>query len=374
MFFGSKKDFKDEEQQVLQSLKSVIDPDLGKDIVTLGFVQNLEISKKKVKFDVVLTTPACPVKDLLHQQCIKAVEEIVQGEKAVEVQMTANTANPNPAMDPANKALLNIKNIIAVASGKGGVGKSTTSVNLAFSLAKSGAKVGLLDADVYGPSIPLMTLVKNPIEQRGDLVVPPEVNGIKIISTAMFSSAKGATILRGPMAASIIRQFLTQVDWGELDYLVIDFPPGTGDIQLTLAQKARISGGVIVTTPQEVALIDVRKAIAMFDVLKVPVIGVVESMSYFVCDDCEKKHHVFGKSGGEKVSKEFGVPFLGGVPLDPKVVDCADNGEPIVVKHTDSVSAKAYSLISGEVARQLSILNMSQEEAVVHFDFQWANG
>ena len=246
-------------------------------------------------------------------------------------------------------------------------------MQLAYALAKAGAKVGLLDADVYGPSVPLMTGVGEPTAQVEGRVVPPVANDVKIISTAMFSSAQGAAILRGPMAANVIKQFITKVEWGELDYLLIDYPPGTGDIQLTLSQVAPISGAVIVTTPQELSLIDVRKAIHMFQTMKVPVLGVIETMSYFVCDGCDKKHYLFSQGGARKIELQYKVPVLGQIPMDLQVVEASDSGKPLMLRDSESLAGKAYSAACGELARQLSILSSKKDETLQQFSIEWQN-
>ena len=267
------------------------------------------------------------------------------------------------------------KNIIPVASGKGGVGKSTTAVNLAFALAQTGSKVGLLDADVYGPSIPRMVRVDAPTtgQTAGQGMVPPQAHGVKVLSAGMFVQSEQAAILRGPMAGGVVKQFLTQVQWGDLDYLILDYPPGTGDIQLTISQTAPISGAIMVTTPQDIALIDVRKAISMFKTLKVPVLGVIESMSYFVCDGCNKRHHIFRHGGGERLAREFGVALLGEIPIDPRVVVGSDEGTPEVLAHPESPVAKAYQQAAGAAAAQLSILSTQSDGALAQFSLDWKN-
>jgi len=360
------------EALIKTALSAVMDPDLHQDIVTLGFVRAVVIDGSSVSLEVNLTTPACPVKEQLKTQ-VEGILKALPGITTVQVTMTATTRAPAAsAASATNPSLQHVKNIIAVASGKGGVGKSTTAVNLAFALAKAGSKVGLLDADVYGPSVPRMVRITKPADDAGpNVIVPPQSHGVKVLSVGMFSQAGEATILRGPMAGNVVKQFLTQVQWGELDYLIIDYPPGTGDIQLTISQTAPVTGAVLVTTPQEVSLIDVRKAISMFKTLKVPVLGVIETMSYFVCDGCDKKHEIFRSGGGERLAREFGVAFLGGVPLDPTVVVGGDEGNVQVQRWPDSPAAKAYSSAAGVVAQQLSILNSVDAGALNQFVLEW---
>lgn len=263
-----------------------------------------------------------------------------------------------------------IKNILAVAAGKGGVGKSTVSVNLAQTLQKKGFKVGILDADIHGPSVPIMLHVANPTEMNGDLIVPPVSNGIKIISPSMFSN-QSAHIMRGPMAGNFIKQMLTQADWGDLDYLIIDYPPGTGDIQLTLSQSCNLTAAIIVSTPQDVALADVRKACLMFDTMKVPVLGVVETMSYFLCDGCEKKHYIFKKDGAKSFAERIGVPLLTQIPLDSKITECGDSGKTIVDTHPDSVVTKAFMELSDSVAHELTHLRRISKDGLPSFSLKW---
>jgi ATP-binding protein involved in chromosome partitioning len=361
------------EALVREALSVVQDPDLHQDIVSLGFVREVAIKGDSVAVEVNLTTPACPAKEQLKAQCEEALRKL-PGVNHVDVKMTATTRGAKVSEAAAvTPALAKVRNIIAVASGKGGVGKSTTAVNLAYALQRLGGRVGLLDADIYGPSIPRMVKISATAAQQGNIVVPPDADGIKVISMGMFTSAGQAAILRGPMAAQIIKQFLTQVEWGELDYLVIDYPPGTGDIQLTISQTAPVTGAVIVTTPQEVSLIDVRKAIGMFKTMKVPVLGVIETMSWFTCDGCDKKHHIFRSGGGERLARENGIAFLGGIPIDPDVAVGGDEGVPAVTGHAASEAARAYVAAAQQTAAQLSILNAQQNGALNQFALEWKN-
>ena len=359
------------EDTVRSALSSIMDPDLGKDIVTLGFVRNIQIRGTEVALEINLTTPACPVKETIKTQAETALRDL-PGVSTVAVTMTATTrGNVATAGSPIAAALGGVKNIIAVASGKGGVGKSTTAVNLAYALAAKGSRVGLMDADVYGPSIPMMTKPDAPSQSNSNLINPPMAAGVQVMSIGLFAGGDKATIVRGPMASGVIKQFLTQVNWGELDYLIIDYPPGTGDIQLTLSQTAPITGAVVVTTPQDVALIDVRKAIAMFDTMKVPVLGVVETMSYFICDGCDKKHYIFKSGGGAKVAREFGLSFLGEIPLEPGVALSSDRGVPAVIADSTSPAARAYMEVSGAVASQVSMIHEAYKDALTQFSFEW---
>ncbi len=346
---------------VLQALSKVIDPDLNKDIVSLGFVKDIAIDGARVALRIELTTPACPVKDAMKLEIETLVGKIA-GVEDVKVEFSAETRRSrSKASQETLLALGQVRNLVAVASGKGGVGKSTSTVNLAFALARMGSKVGILDADVHGPSMVLMSGVSMPTETKDQMVVPPQIHGVKVISASMFSAPGKANIMRGPMTAQVIKQFLTQIYWGELDYLLIDYPPGTGDIQLSLSQIAPLTGAVIVTTPQEVALIDARKAVEMFNVTKVPILGVIETMSFFVCDGCDKKHFLFREGGGKRLAGGLGVRLLGEVPMDASMTTSTDSGQPIVLAHPENPTARVYIEAAGALAAQLSILNMADQ-------------
>ncbi len=298
--------------------------------------------------------------------------EVKTGEVKSEMTLPSVEASAQTSASEAPKggALDRVKSLIAVGSGKGGVGKSTVSLNLALALQKQGKKVGLIDADIYGPSQQHMTKAVRPTLLEGDLIEPSTYQGIKLISVAMFSNSGQAQLLRGPMAAQVIRQFLSQVAWGELDYLIIDLPPGTGDIQLTLAQIAPLSGAVLVTTPQEISLIDVRKAVSMFQTLNVPILGVVENMSYFICDQCDKKHYIFQQAGGKKLAAECGAPLLAEIPIDPRVAASSDAGEPIVVKQADSLVGRAFAQIAEKVVAQEQ-MQRGTDGALGYFLLEW---
>ena len=345
-------------EQILHALGHVEEPDLKKDLVTLNMIENIEILPNKIKFDVVLTTPACPLKGHIEHACRNAIALFVSKEVEVEINMTARVR----AVDTAQ--LKNIKNIILVSSGKGGVGKSTVAANLALALANTGAKTGLLDADIYGPSVPLMFGVEGakPQSSQGpdgkNRIVPIERYGLKLLSIGFFTDPNQPIPWRGPMATSAIKQLFGDTDWGELDDLIVDMPPGTGDIHITTAQSYPISGAVIVTTPQQVALADAIKGMAMYQMegVKVPIIGVIENMSYFTPAELpDNKYYIFGKDGGKRLATDNHVPFLGEIPLVKSVADAGDNGFPIALDQDEPV-AKAFADIAGRVAQELSIL------------------
>jgi ATP-binding protein involved in chromosome partitioning len=356
------------QDDVLKALSNVQEPDLGKDLVTLNMVRDIVIKGNLVSFTVVLTTPACPLKDLIKNACIEAIHTIVDKNAQVAVQFTSSTTTIRA---DKSSVLPGVKNIIAVVSGKGGVGKSTVSANLALALSRGGARVGLMDADIYGPSVPIMFGVRGerPLmrEVNGKaMIVPLERYGIKLLSIGLLIDEKNAVVWRGPMASSAIRQFITDVEWGELDYLVIDMPPGTGDIHLTLMQTAPVTGIVVVTTPQDVALADAKKGIAMFSQaqMNVPIIGLVENMSYFTPAELPgHKYYIFGKEGGRRLADEYDLPFLGQIPLVQSIREGGDIGVPVMMGDED-LSKNAFEEFAGNVARSASMRNahMKAEE------------
>lgn len=353
------------EEKILEALSNVQEPDLGKDIVTLNMVKDIEVNGNYISFTVILTTPACPLKDMIKNACINAVKLLVNKDATVRVNFTSNTSS---IRKDAQTVLPKVKNIIAVVSGKGGVGKSTVASNLALALAQGGAEVGLMDADIYGPSIPIMFGVRGERPKMmnvGDkgMIVPLEKYGIRLMSIGLLVDEKNAVVWRGPMASSAIRQFVTDVYWGELDYLVIDMPPGTGDIHLTLMQTVPVTGVIVVTTPQDVALADAKKGIAMFGQaqLKVPVIGLIENMSYFTPAELpDNKYYIFGKDGGMKLAEEYDIPFLGQVPLVQRIREGGDAGVPVMMSD-DEISKQAFFEFAGNAARSIAMRNAHLE-------------
>jgi len=342
-------------EQVLDVLRTVQDPDLHKDIVTLGFVKEVAVRDGDVDFTIELTTPACPVRDEMKAEAERKVAAL-PGVTAARAKMTADVRARGGF---GQQSIPGVRNVLAVGAGKGGVGKSTTSVNLAVALSRKGAKVGLMDADVYGPNIPQMLGVTDKPEVSQDQkILPPEAYGIKVISMGMLVARDQAVIWRGPMLHGAVRQFMFDVVWGELDYLVVDLPPGTGDVALSMAQLISMAGAVVVTTPQDVSVSDVRKAVGMFRQLSTPVLGVVENMSYFVCGHCQERTDIFGHGGGRRMAEEFKVPFLGEVPIDTRVRAGGDEGKPIVAAAPDAPAAQAFADVAGKVAAQLSMQAM----------------
>jgi ATP-binding protein involved in chromosome partitioning len=345
------------EQDVLGALRPIVDPDFGRSIVDLGFIKNLRIEGARVAFDIELTTPACPVKAEFERSARERVAAL-PGVSEVAVTMTANTrGSKGAAQQPQGDVLPGVANVIAVASGKGGVGKSTVAVNLALALRESGARVGLMDADVYGPSLPLLTGVTGRPQTREKKILPHQGYGLKLMSMGFFVDEGSPVIWRGPMVHGLVRQFLTDVEWGELDYLVVDMPPGTGDAALTLTQQAPLAGAVIVTTANDLSLVDARKGLAMFEKVSVPVLGIVENMSFFVPPDLpDRKYWIFGRGGGARVARELGVDFLGEVPIDARIVEGGDIGKPILAYAPDSPPAVALREIAEKIVRKLAVL------------------
>src|SRR5256884_1952979 len=351
------------ENVVLDALRQIKDPDLHKDIVTLGFIKDLKIDNGDVSFRIVLTTPACPVKSEMEAAAHELVNAI-NGVRSVEVTMDAEVPKGRGLGDKVS--VPGVKNIIAVSSGKGGVGKSTVAVNLAVALALDGAKIGLMDADVYGPNVPIMLGAANARpEVEINKLIPVEAYGIKLISMAVLQPGDKPLIVRGPILHGLVKQFLSDVKWGYLDYLIVDMPPGTGDVQLSLAQLVPVQGAVLVTTPQDVAVADVRRALRMFETVAIPILGIIENMSYFIAPDTGIRYNIFGEGGGAKLAGMYHVPLLGTVPLGLEVREGGDRGVPVVVSHPESAQALAFRRVAEEVARQVSIEAMKPELVVL---------
>jgi ATP-binding protein involved in chromosome partitioning len=349
------------EEQVLAALRNVEDPDLKKDLVTLQMIKDLKIEDRIVGFTLELTTPACPMKEMLKNACTNAIKHFVAADAIIQINITSRVTKP---LDTTQ--LKAIKNIILVSSGKGGVGKSTVASNLAVTLAADGAKVGLIDADIYGPSVPIMFgLVgakpsARETEGGKSLILPIEKYGIKLLSLGFFADPDQPVPWRGPMASNAIKQLFNDADWGELDYLLVDLPPGTGDIHITISQSFPIAGAIIVTTPQQVALADTRKGLAMFRMpgINIPVLGVIENMSYFTPAELpENKYYIFGKDGGKDLAAQYDVPFLGEIPLVQSITAAGDNGKPISMD-PESPLTLAFAEIAGKMAQQISIHNV----------------
>jgi ATP-binding protein involved in chromosome partitioning len=349
------------ESVILEALRIVQDPDLHRDIVTLGFVKNIRITGGAVAFDVELTTPACPVKDLLREQARAAVAAL-PGVTQVDIQMTSQVrAVGRP--EAGRAAVDGVKNIIAVGAGKGGVGKTTVAVNLAVALAKAGSRVALLDGDMYGPNIPIMLGFEKGrrLEQDGDKILPAEAYGIQAVSMGFLTQDDAPVIWRGPMLHGAIQQFFRDVKWTNVDYLIVDMPPGTGDVALSLSQTVPVAGAVVVTTPQTVSVADTRRAVKMYQKLNIPVIGLIENMSHFVCGGCGKEADIFGKGGGEALATELGIPFLGRIPLAEPVRTGGDAGTPVVMSLPDSPAAQALTSAAERVAQQVSIASYARK-------------
>ncbi len=349
------------ENDILNALSTVEEPDFKKDLVTLNMVKDIKIENNTVSFTVILTTPACPLKDLIKSRCFDAIHSMISNDVDIKINFTSNTTS---LRTDKNDVLKDVKNIIAVVSGKGGVGKSTIASNLALAIAAGGAKVGFMDADIYGPSGHIMFGIRGQRPQMRDVngkgkIVPIDRYGIKIMSIGLLVDERQAVVWRGPMVSSAIKQFVTDVDWGALDYLVIDMPPGTGDIHLTITQSVPVTGVIVVTTPQLVALADAKKGIAMFNQpgLKVPIIGLVENMSYFTPKELPgNKYYIFGKEGGKNLASEFDIPFLGEIPLVQSIREGGDLGIPAMIGD-DDLSRQAFIEFSGNAIRGIAMRN-----------------
>jgi ATP-binding protein involved in chromosome partitioning len=356
------------EQKILEALSNVQEPDLGKDLVTLNMIKDLTVNGNDISFTIVLTTPACPMKDMMSTAATNAIKILVNKEANVKINFTANTTTKRT---DGQSVLPRVKNIIAVVSGKGGVGKSTVAANLALALSQGGAKVGLMDADIYGPSVPIMFGVRGErpmmvdVGREKPMIAPLERYGIKLMSIGLLVDEKNAVVWRGPMASSAIRQFVTDVYWDDLDYLVVDMPPGTGDIHLTLVQTVPVTGVVIVTTPQDVALADAKKGIAMFGQaqVNVPIIGLVENMSYFTPAELpENKYYIFGKEGGKRLAEEYEIPFLGQIPLVQSIREGGDDGVPVMMSD-DEITKKAFTEFTASAVRNIARQNANANKS-----------
>jgi ATP-binding protein involved in chromosome partitioning len=338
---------------VLDALRAVKDPDLHRDIVALNFVKDLSIDGGRVAFTIELTTPACPVKDAMRDQAHRAVSALT-GVTDVQVTMTASVRAARN-VESAQSPIPGVRNIVAVGAGKGGVGKTTLAVNLAAALAARGSRVGMIDGDIYGPNVPIMLGIQGQLMSEGEKILPAEKFGIKVVSMGFLANDESPVIWRGPMLHSVIRQFFHDVKWGELDYLVIDMPPGTGDVALSLSQTVPVAGAIVVTTPQEVSLADSRRAVRMYQKLNIPVLGLVENMSYFACPNCAHESDIFGRGGGERTAEAMEVPFLGRIPIYEPIRRGGDAGQPLVVAEAGSPAARAFFSVAEQLAAQVSI-------------------
>jgi ATP-binding protein involved in chromosome partitioning len=338
---------------VLDALRVVMDPDLRKDIVTLGFVKNLVIEDGRVAFTIELTTPACPMKDLMRDQAGAAVTALA-GVTDVDITMTAAVRSVT-APEHGRTPLPGVKNVIAVGAGKGGVGKTTVAVNLAVALSRAGSRVGILDGDIYGPNVPIMFGIQTELGTDGKKIVPAEKYGIQIVSMGFLTSEDNPVIWRGPMLHGAIQQFFREVAWRDLDYLIVDMPPGTGDVALSLSQTVQVAGAIVVTTPQEVSLADSRRAVRMYQKLNIPTLGIVENMSFYSCPNCHHEADIFGHGGGETIAGQLNVPFLGRLPIYEPIRVGSDRGIPIVIAEPDSGPTRAFMNVAEQAAAQISI-------------------
>jgi ATP-binding protein involved in chromosome partitioning len=351
-----------QEALVLEALKVVQDPDLHRDIVALGFVKDLKIDESRVSFTIELTTPACPVKDQMRDQARAAVMQ-VPGVAAVDVQMSARVRDAG-GVDGTRSPIAGVKNVIAIGAGKGGVGKTTVAVNLAIALAKCGGRVGLIDADIYGPNVPIMLGVKTQLTTDGEKIVPAEKFGLQLISMGFLTSDDAPIIWRGPMLHGALQQFFREVRWRDLDYMVVDLPPGTGDVALSLSQTIPVAGSVVVTTPQQVSLADSRRAVAMYKKLNIPPLGLIENMSHFVCPECQHEADIFGHGGGEKMAAELGIPFLGRIPIYQPIREGSDAGVPLMISEPDSPASRAFMAAAERMAAQISLASYNRSTTI----------
>ena len=347
-----------ERGRVLEALKVVRDPDLNRDIVSLGFVKDLAIDQDRVALTIELTTPACPVKDQMRDQARAAIMQL-PGVTSVDVKMSARVREAVGADGP-RQAVPGVKNVIAVGAGKGGVGKTTVAVNLAIALAKCGSRVGLIDGDIYGPNVPIMLGMKAQLVTDGQKIVPAEKFGLQIISMGFLTGDDAPIIWRGPMLHGALQQFFREVRWVDLDYLVVDLPPGTGDIALSLSQTVPVAGAIVVTTPQQVSLADTRRAVAMYKKLNISPLGVIENMSYFVCPNCAHEADIFGRGGGEKMAADLGVPFIGRIPIYQPIREGSDIGIPLMISEPESPAARAFMAAAERTAAQVSIASYNR--------------
>jgi ATP-binding protein involved in chromosome partitioning len=348
-------------EAILAALKVVVDPDLKRDIVTLGFVKNLVIDGGRVSFTIELTTPACPVKDQLRDQAVGAVRGL-PGVSDVAVEMTAVVRSVS-APETGRQPLPGVKNVIAVGAGKGGVGKTTVAVNLALALARYGSRVGILDGDIYGPNVPIMLGLQTQLATDGKQIVPAEKYGLQVVSMGFLTQEDAAVIWRGPMLHSAIQQFFRDVAWRDLDYLIVDMPPGTGDIALSLSQTVPVAGAILVTTPQQVSLADTRRAVRMYQKLNIQPLGVVENMSYYACTNCHHESDIFGHGGGETLASAMNIPFLGRLPIYQPIREGSDTGVPLIVSEPGSPAGRAFLAVAERTAAQLSIAAYQVAEA-----------
>jgi ATP-binding protein involved in chromosome partitioning len=352
------EDMQVEQRAVLEALKVVRDPDLQRDIVSLGFIKDLKIDGDRVAFTIELTTPACPVKDQMRDQARAAVMQL-PGVGAVDVAMSARVREAVGG-DGARQPPPGVKNVIAVGAGKGGVGKTTVAVNLAIALAKCGSRVGIIDADIYGPNVPIMLGMKAQLTTDGQKIVPAEKYGLQVISMGFLTQDDAPIIWRGPMLHGALQQFFREVAWKNLDYLIVDLPPGTGDVSLSLSQTVPVAGAIIVTTPQQVSLADSRRAVAMYKKLNIPPIGIIENMSYFACTNCHHESDIFGHGGGEKMAEELGIPFIGRLPIYQPIREGSDSGVPLMIAEPESPAGRAFMAAAERTAAQVSIASYNR--------------